>query len=485
MRSAVLFAALFLAACTPKSDPTAGSSGRYEFVGGYPTDATVQQAYDDADLNRAIHAYKIFYPTISMLGLVKGLEQGGAKINETGGIIQATPATVAYTPNSDTPYGAGFLDLTAGPWVVELPAGALIGVVNDFHFRWMGDMGLPGPDAGKGGKHLLVPPGYTGAVPSGYQLLRSTTNRVFIVVRAMPLGGDVPAAIERIKTIAVHALKPVAGAKGFEWFVIPNPAAQSSPEAQGWDGTMQYWEALSEFVQQEPVFEGYADAYGDLSALGIEKGKPFAPDARMIGILTKAAQLADAQMRVQSLADRRADRAAWPDRKWEWVSLRPENGTWWIDGRRDMEAQDKWFYQATLASPAMFRRSVGAGSLYWLSTRDKGGIYLEGGNTYKLTVPLPVPNKLFWSVTVYDAVSRSEIVTAQGKAALRSLFELKELPASGTVDLYFGPTALAGEEGHWIQTTEGRGWFAYFRIYGPEGPAFDGSWKPGDFERVP
>ena len=96
---------------------------------------------------------------------------------------------------------------------------------------------------------------------------------------------------------------------------------------------------------------------------------------------------------------------------------------------------------------------------------------------------LPVPGKLFWSVTVYDMDTRSQIQTKQKKSALRSLFELKN--ASGkAAELYFGPKAPAGKEGQWIQTLPRKGWFAYFRIYGPEKPAFDGSWKPGDFEKV-
>jgi len=100
------------------------------------------------------------------------------------------------------------------------------------------------------------------------------------------------------------------------------------------------------------------------------------------------------------------------------------------------------------------------------------------------TVPQPVPGKLFWSVTVYDTDTRSQVQTDQEKAALRSLFELKgkEQP---TLDLYFGPTAPAGHESEWIKTIPGKGWFVYFRIYGPGPAAFDGSWKPGDFEQVP
>ena len=130
----------------------------------------------------------------------------------------------------------------------------------------------------------------------------------------------------------------------------------------------------------------------------------------------------------------------------------------------------------------MFRRTAGA--LYWMSVRDDTGAFLDGGKTYKLSVPQPVPGKLFWSVTVYDTGTRSQVQTDQDKAALRSLFELKDVKGAAPVDLYFGPTAPSGQEGRWIKTTPGKGWFAYIRIYGPEQAAFDKSWKPGDFEEV-
>jgi hypothetical protein len=203
----------------------------------------------------------------------------------------------------------------------------------------------------------------------------------------------------------------------------------------------------------------------------------------MRAILEKAARLANDQMRVVSFADRRPDRSAWPDRQWEWATLRPENGTFDLPTHKDLDARTKWFYQAQIESPAMFRRTAAAGSLYWLGVRDGSGAYLDGARTYKLTVPQPVPAKLFWSVTVYDPLSRSEIATDQDKAALRSLFELKD-KTGPSVDLYFGPVAPAGKEGQWIKTIPGKGWFTYFRIYGPEAAAFDGTWKPGDFVEV-
>jgi hypothetical protein len=108
-------------------------------------------------------------------------------------------------------------------------------------------------------------------------------------------------------------------------------------------------------------------------------------------------------------------------------------------------------------SPAMFRRTAAAGSLYWLGARDSSGAFLDGGKTYKLTVPQPVPAKLFWSLTVYDPDTRSEIVTDQGKAALRSLFELKGKTGTSALDLYFGPNAPSGHEGEWIETNPGKG----------------------------
>jgi hypothetical protein len=103
---------------------------------------------------------------------------------------------------------------------------------------------------------------------------------------------------------------------------------------------------------------------------------------------------------------------------------------------------------------------------------------------YKLEIPQPVPGKLFWSVTVYDAATRSEVQTDQDKAALRSLFELKDVSNAQPTELYFGPTMPTGGDNRWIKTIPGSGWFAYIRIYGPEKEAFDGQWKPGDFRLV-
>jgi len=458
------------------------AQGPTEFPGGFPTPETAQRLYDEVDLNRAMQAYRFFYPNVSIAGLFAAFELFSAVDNKTFFVLEGRPNQVLFTPNSDTPYAALPLDLRAGPITVELPAGPLLGVANDLNFRWVIDMGLPGPDAGKGGKHILLPPDWKGEIPAGYYTGQSTTYRVFLIIRSLPLGGDLKGAIERIQTVKIQPLSPPAGWAQPTWTNVTDKSFDATPLQ--WENTLKFWEILHRIIDTEPAYEPFRNSYGELAALGIVQGKPFAPDARMTRILAQAAKMGNAQMRVQSLADRRPDRIVWPDRKsWEWATLRPENGTFDAPTYVDLDAREKWFWQATFESPAMFRRQAGGGSVYWFAARDKTGAYLDGGKSYKLTIPQPVPVKLFWSVTVYDPDTRSEIQTDQGKAALRSLFELKDKTGS-SVDLYFGPTAPSGHEGEWIKTIPGKGWFVYLRLYGPEQSSFDGTWKPGDFEVV-
>ncbi len=460
---------------------TTSVAPHYEFKGSYPSPDTVQKAYDDADLNRAVQMYRMFYPTVSGAAIFKGSLNAGAIPNKVFGTLDTKPKHLGFTLNSDTPYAPILLDLHAGPMVMELPPGPLMGAMLNIDQRWILDFGLPGPDAGNGGKHLLLPPDYKGEVPAGYYAGKASSYRVIAGMRSLPVKGDVAGAIVRIKTIKVYPLNASSNWTEPTWLDMTPQPQDTTPLA--WEDNFQYWQELWEVVDSEPPVDSYREHYGELAALGIAKGQPFAPDARMKGILEQAAKLANAQMRVEAFADRRPDGVVWKDRRWQWGALRPENGSFDTPNYTDTYARDKWFYQAVAASPAMFRRDPGAGSLYWLGVRDASGAYLEGGKTYKLTVPLPVPGKLFWSVTVYDAETRSQIQTEQGKAALRSLFELKEI-SEKSADLYFAPTAPVGHEGRWIKTIHGKGWFVYFRIYGPEPTAFDGSWKPGDFEKM-
>jgi len=457
------------------------AASAYTFALGHPSEETARRAYDESDLHRAIEAYRFFYPTVSGAAIVRGNHQIGVVANKVFGILDCAPEQLVFTANSDTPYGPLMLDLSIGPLVVELQPGPLIVCSMDVNQRWVADMGLPGPDAGKGGKHLLLPPDYTGAIPeSGYYVHRASSNLQIVGARSLPVNGDVKGAKERLATIKVYPLNPETPWAEPQWKDVTGMVQDTTPVQ--WETNFGFWEVLHQTIDSEPVFEGYRAYYGLLSALGIEKGKPFQPDDRIRAILEQAAITGNALMRVQSFGDRRPDRNVWDDRQWQWAALRYENGDFDATTHVDLEAREKWFYQAVGASPAMFRRDAQAGSLYWLGLLDKDGHSLDGGKPYVLRVPLPVPGKLFWSVTVYDMDTRSQIQTEQKKAALRSMFELKD--ASGDhAELHFGPEPPAGDAGtRWIRTIPGKSWFVYLRIYGPEAAAFDGKWRPGDFE---
>src|SRR6185436_9616400 len=101
----------------------------------------------------------------------------------------------------DTRYAGLPLDLSNGPIVMELPAGPIMSAINDMNQLWVMDAGLPGPDKGKGGKHLILPPGYGGKIPTGYYVGRSTTNKVLVLLRAIPLTGGPDAGEAMMKTV--------------------------------------------------------------------------------------------------------------------------------------------------------------------------------------------------------------------------------------------------------------------------------------------
>lgn len=455
----------------------------YEFRGGFPTAETAQRVQDEQDLQRAIQAYRFYYPTVSMEATFQGQRDTGVRDNEAALILSGGPRHTLFTGNSDTPYMGTTVNLKLlGPTVIELPPGPYLGIVNDHHFGWVADIGLPGEDAGKGGKHLILPPDFKGETPSGYYTARSKTNFILIGARALPPDGDMTAGLEAQRKIKIYPLAKAINPPAYDF--VDRTSEKIDITLLRWEDNIQFWEKLHKVVQEEPPIEEFRPMTGMLAMLGIEQGKPFAPDNRMKAILERAARMGRDQMLVAGFASARPDRVVWPDRKWEYATLRFENGGFELPTGIDLEARDRWFSQAVGMSPKMVLRTPGAGSLYWLGLRDGTGAFLDGSKTYKLSVPQPVPQKLFWSITVYDTATRSQIQTDQDKAALRSLVELKDTLKAGMTDLYFGPAPPAGQQGQWIKTIPEKGWFVYLRLYGPDGPAFDGSWKPGDFEEV-
>jgi hypothetical protein len=431
-------------------------------------------------LSRATEAYKFFYPTVSMVLNFEALDRYGAAANR-GFLIQlTTPDIVTLTQNSDTPYGLGWGDASDGPIVVEVPEGPMMGVIDDANFQFVTNMGLVGDEEGKGARYLLVPPGHEGELPDGYLVRHLRTNHFLICGRA-PFP-DPEQGLDYLRTLRVYRLADADAPPANEFTDVSDRQLVANPCTV--DGTFAYWEALKRALDLDPPSPSLYNAYGMLADLGLRRDRPFDPDPDLEAVLVEAAERANEQLVVAAFADDAPERLVWPDRRWEWVVYSEGDDGYYEQDFLHLSVRERWFYQATLETSKMFMHAEGAGSIYWLANLDADGDALDGGKDYTLTVPAPVPVAQFWSVTLYDLDTRSEINTDQFKPVLTSLRDHLE-PDDGTITLRFGPTRPDDADLPWLQTNPGSQWFAYFRLYGPGHAAFDGTWKPADFTPTP
>jgi hypothetical protein len=363
--------------------------------------------------------------------------------------------------------------------VVEVPPNVL-GMVDDAYFRYVTDVGLIGRDQGKGGKYLFVPPDYTGAIPEeGYFVSKSPTYKHLIFYRAFVQDGDVAAAVKNVRTHArVYPLSAAANPPEQKIFNISG-VQFSTIHANDFS----FYEELNTVVQHEPDDAFDAETVGLFAAIGIKKGKPFAPDARMKAILTDAVAVANATARSIVFASRDERTKFYPDRQW-YTAFIGGSYTFSDGGERMLDVRAMFHYYATGITPAMSRSKPGTGSAYAVSVRDSAGRYLDGGKTYKITLPGPVPASRFWSFTVYDNQTRSMLQTDQKLAGIDSNQPNFKKNADGSVTVWFSPEAPAGQQGNWVQTMPGKSWSTIFRLYAPLEPWFDKSWKPEDIELV-
>lgn len=475
------FAAMLAASATAESTD-------YTFQRGLPaSEETVQAARDATVLRRAIEAYKYFYPTVATEAVMQQFEPFGARANEVGIIMPQDPEQQFSVANQDTPYVIGIFDLKdSGPIVIEVPEGPYIGLIDDHHMEWFGDMGTIGSGKGMGEKNLLIPPGYDGEIPEGYTPLYSRTWKSVLAMRVVVPTGDYNEAVALAQKLKVYPLDKAGEPSSYE---IEDVKGKAAPLPMlSWEKTLDYWHQLHAIVDYETVQPRHRIMMGMLDAVGIRKGEPFQPDPRMEAILTEAAATGWSEMNVNFFANERPERLIWQDRNWEFIPLMgpldPETKDFGNENYRDLLGNDHYFFMAWGTSAGIGRREAGPGSLYFYTPRDATGAFLDGAKSYKLNVPGPVPAGLFWSVTVYDSETRTIIDTDLGRGAVRTMFENPQPNEDGSFDIYFGPDAPLGKENQWVKTIPGKGWFTFLRIYGPQAPIFDDTWVLPDIEAI-
>jgi len=454
--------------------------GTLRFFDGLPDEATVQTVYDNLDFQRAVQTFLTALPAAQAHATRTGMRTFGPD-NQTVLITESRvdSHTLIGLPNPDVVYTFVWLDTNEGLLVIEVPPHVL-GFINDLWGRYVADVGITGPDQGQGGKYLLLPPGYTGDVPEGYFVLRSRTYGNLLLFRGFLVDGDPRPAVENTKKhFRVYPLTHAANPPAMHFVDVSGSAYNMVPAN---DAT--FFDAVNTVVQEEPLEATDPETRGLLAAVGIRKGKPFAPDAHMQRILAEAAAVGNATARAITFRTRDQTAYYYPDSAWQ---------TCWIGndyqfspgGVLDLDGRTLYFYLAWMVSPALAVKMVGIGSQYATAFCDAAGQYLDGAKTYRLHLPAGIPAKDFWTVMVHDPQTRSMLQTDQRFASTGSQKEGIVVNHDTSVDVYFGPEPPAGKEANWVQTIPGKGWFVLLRLYGPLEPWFDQTWRPGEIEMLP
>lgn len=471
--------------------------GTLKFFDGMPDEATVDRLYDNLDLMRGVETFLNGVPATSIEGLRLGHLELGADTSSKAILLDQLldSAPLFLTGNTDTVYGSVFLDLAKdGPTVVEIPAGSGPGTVNDAYFRFVADMGAPGLDRGKGGKYLILPPDYKGDLDppmggmaaevdgEGYFVSKSTSYVNWLILRGFLVDGKPDVAVASFKSgLKVYPLSQRDSPPKME-FISGSRKSWNTIHANNYE----FYKELHTVIDREPSSMLDPETLGLFASIGIEKGKPFAPDVRMKKLLTEAVVVGNATARALIFRPRLDGFRIYPDSGWG-TAFVGGSYQWLRDGEkggRNLDARTLFFYQATVNTPAMVEQMIGAGSQYAYVATDRDGNYLDGAKAYKLRIPANPPAKDFWSVVVYDPQTRSELQTSQTFPSKNNKRDKLIENPDGSIELYFGPRAPEGKDANWIQTIAGKGWYTLLRLYGPLEPWFDKSWRPGEFELI-
>jgi hypothetical protein len=385
------------------------------------------------------------------------------------------------TPNPDVIYLMPFFNTKdAGPIVLEIPPaddGVINGTVMDAWQVPLEDVGPAGVDQGKGGKYLILPPSHSGVAPDGYIALPSQNYQGYALLRSILNSGsdaDVAKAVAYAKRIKVYPLSRAA-----------NPPATAFVDAIDvvYDSTIPYdlrfFQSLDRVVQMEPWLTRDKLMIDMLKSIGIEKGKPFNPDAQTQGILNSAAREAHGllEARYENMFKPYFDTARWA------LPAMPDYLKASSDGFSDPTSYPLDSRGLAFTFAFFTPKHLGQGQSYLMTLKDKEGQNFDGSKSYRLAVPAVAPVSQYWSATVYDRATHG-LIRGMARSGRGSQSPGLQKNSDGSVDLYFGAKAPAGKDSNWVPTNPSGQFEVLFRFYGPEKPLFDKTWKLPDVEQI-
>jgi hypothetical protein len=386
------------------------------------------------------------------------------------------------TPNPDTLYFMAFLDTkAAGPVVMEVPPGDASGSLNGNIVNiWqmpLEDVGLLGVDKGAGGKFVFIPSGYEQPIPEGFTALRSDTHEGYALFRSNLASygeADVQKSIDYGRRILIYPLSEAAN---------PSPTRFTDVKDVLFDSTIRYdvsfFDHLNRIVQAESWLPRDRLMINTLHTIGIEKGKPFGPDATARAFLDAA--VGDARRVLDTMYN-----TGWPSfvENTQWRAAAPaEFIKTQVTNYTDLDEYPSDARGMAYTYGYIGLKRLGAGQFYLIAIRDRDGNALDGARTYRLTVPPRAPVEQYWSVTAYDRTTHA-LIRDMPRASRSSLIPEMSKNADGSVDVFFGPAAPRGQDANWVATDPQRGFELMFRLYAPTQAFFDKAWVLPDLVRV-
>lgn len=477
----ILLIAFVVIGCTEakKQEPIAKTVKAESLVqfedNGYLVPSTIEPIKEEQMRIKAISAYEYALPIVGLeqwhKGFLQQAEYGDWLLYEN----RLTKVPI-ITANTTTPYVMSYVDLSKSNYYIEIPAGPLGGLIESIYQSPQSDLGVVGPDKGKGGKYLLLGP--ESEMPAKHDadyVVRSTSNLAFVGTRIIGLKGD-----EYKRTLEAHKLYKVGETGENQKFI----QATEDPQWMGFQPHgMEFWEDLNRVLQNEPVVDRNRFILTQLREVGIEKGKAFEPTELQKRILIDAEKTGNAIAMVNTFSRESYKEKHWQDKNWLYI-LNMENLDHMHPNYYEVKEIASYSYEAVTTSAGMVLNNVGRGSKYLASYIDDNKEWLDGKNTYEIVVPKDAPANQFWSITVYDNDSRCIILNDQGKSDISSAREGVRVEADGSYKVFVGPTKPEGYENNWIQSNPKKGFFVYMRLYGPLESFFDKSWIMPDIAKT-
>ncbi|WP_202409529.1 DUF1254 domain-containing protein [Hufsiella arboris] len=483
MNKKILLAILPVIMIACKQTPTnkTGTSGNADTAKASvfkPANIKEQMIY-----SRAIEAANWGMSAVNFDLMVQATKKAGGDYNQ----IVIWPKLLDWmnqtiTPNPDVIYVMPFVNTKdVGPMVLEIPpadSGTVVGSVMD---RWqmaMDDVGPAGLDKGKGGKYLILPPEYKGAIPAGYLPMHSGTYLGYSLLRVVlksPGEKGITDAVAYARRIKLYPFSQAGKSPKTTWL---DASGKEFNSLIPYD--FNFYESLNRVVQDDIWLTKDQAMIDPLKYIGIEKGKPFNPDARTKEILASA--ISDAKQ--------------WFKLRYEDMFKKPfyEGTTWAFPVTEEFGTDVKSNFADPNSYPTDMRgllytfiffsaKHVGEGQWYLMAITDKDNQMLKGSENYRLHVPANVPVRQYWSITVYDAATHAFIrnFTRFNRSSQSPGIQKN---ADGSTDIYFGPNAPQGKEANWIPTNPNGTFELMARFYGPDKTFFTKNWKLGTVEKV-